>query len=516
MVAATVLGSGMAAIDATVVGIALPTIGRDFHTTLATLQWVVTGYTLTLGSLLLVGGTLGDRYGRRRLFTVGVVWFVATSAAAGVAPDAGVLVVMRVLQGVGAALLTPGSLAIIQASFVPDDTGEAIGAWSGLSGLANAAGPLVGGYLIVAASWRWIFFLNLPLGAVVLVLTARHVPESVDPAATGRPDLAGGALAVLGLGGLAYGLIDGPQSGWSDPAVVAALAAGLGALAGLVVAERVASAPMLPPWLFRRRQFVAANAVTFVVYAALGGALFLLPVALQVVDGYSPLESGVALVPVTVLMLVLSARSGRLAAAIGPRLQMSVGPLLVGAGLVLLTRLVGDRWYPTGVLPGMAVFGLGLAVTVAPLTATAIGAVPPEHAGLSSAVNNAVARVGGLIAVAVLPAVGGIVGRSYLHPAALAAGFRTTLWVAAAACAVGGGLAAAGIRNPPQEASGASGRPARPYRYCALEGPPPADAGPGAGVDPASGGAGAGDAGLRGSRVPRPARRRRPPPAPTG
>ncbi len=292
VIAATVLGSGMAAIDATVIGIALPTIGRDFHASLGTLQWVVTGYTLTLASLLLLGGSLGDHFGRKRVFMIGVGWFAVSSAACAVSAGSSQLIVTRILQGVGGALLTPGSLAILEASFVSDDRSEAIGAWSGLGGVATAAGPLLGGYLIAAASWRWIFLINVPIGAVVLMMSARHLPESHDPSATGRIDVLGAALATASLGTITFALIEGPSRGWSSTAVVGALVAGVFGAIALVVVEHRASNPMLALGLFANRQFAVTNAVTFVVYAGLGGVLFLLPVVLQVVDHYSPLESG--------------------------------------------------------------------------------------------------------------------------------------------------------------------------------------------------------------------------------
>jgi EmrB/QacA subfamily drug resistance transporter len=479
VIAATVLGSGMAAIDATVVGIALPSIGRQFHTPLATLQWVVTGYTLTLSAFLLLGGSLGDRLGRRRVFLVGVVWFSLASAACAVAPGPAALVVTRILQGVGAALLTPGSLAIIEASFDPDDRGQAIGAWSGLGGVATAAGPLLGGYLIAAASWRWIFIINLPIGVLVLFLSIRHVPESKDPTASGAVDVPGAALAVVALGGLTYGLIEGPSHGWADPWVLALLLTGvLGTIAFLLV-ERSSAEPMLPLDIFRVRQFSVTNGVTFVVYAALSGVLFLLPVALQVVGHYSPLASGAALLPLTVIMLLFSARSGRLAARVGPRLQMSVGPIVVAVGVALLARVSADTSYLTGVLPAVIVLGFGLATTVAPLTTTAMGSVPDDHAGLASAVNNDVARVGGLLAVAVLPALAGITGDSYLHPSQLASEFRVAMLIGATWCVAGGLVAAAGIRNPvrptaPREgdAEPAPGAEGSEHFHCALEASP--------------------------------------------
>ena len=409
----TVLGSGLAAIDGTVVGIALPTIGRQMHASLGALQWVVTGYSLTLAAFLLPGGALGDRYGRRRVFSIGVAWFTAASAVCAVAPDAPFLVATRVLQGVGAALLTPGSLAIIEASFAEDDRSRAVGAWSGLGGVATAAGPLLGGYLIAAASWRWIFLINVPLGAAVLTLSVRHIPESLDPEAARRLDVTGALLAVVALAGVVYGLIEGPELGWSSPGVVASTVVGVAAAAGFAFVEWTRDDAMLPSSAFRIRQFTATNAVTFVVYSALGGALFLLPVTLQIVDGYTPLDSGLSLLPLTAVM-----------------------------------------------------FALGLAATVAPLTATALSALPARQAGLASAVNNDVARLGGLIAVAILPALAGVTGRSYLAPHALAAGFRRAMLMAGIWCAFGGVVAAVGVRNPgPRRAEEA-------VRHCALDAPP--------------------------------------------
>lgn len=447
VLAATVLGSGMASLDATVVAIALPRIGKDFHTGVSALQWVVTAYTLTLAAFLLLGGTLGDRYGRRRVFVVGVVWFAVASAGCAAAPTATALIAARALQGIGAALLTPGSLAILQSSFEPGDRSRAIGAWSGLGALATAAGPIVGGYLLSVGSWRWVFLLNLPLAAAVLEVTRRHVPETTDSSATGRIDVPGAVWAVLALSTLTYGLIEAPASGWGSPGVVGCLAIGAVAAFGFVMTERRSAAPMLPPSMFIARQFAATNAVTFLLYGALGGALFLLPVALQQVAGYSPLDAGLTLVPVTVLMLTLSAASGRLATRLGPRLQMTVGPLVAGIGLTLLVRLTSDHCYLTGVLPGVAVLGAGLVITVAPLTSTAMSSAPGEHAGVASAVNNDVARAAGLFAVAVLPVVSGLTGDAYLHPAVFAHGFRIASIVAGVMCGLGAIVAALTITN---------------------------------------------------------------------
>ncbi len=445
--AATVLGSAIASIDATVVGIALPAIGRDFGASMETLQWVVTAYTLTLAGLLLVAGSLGDRMGRRRIFLVGVVWFTVASLLCGLAPTAGLLVAGRALQGVGAALLTPGSLAILQASFRPRDRSRAIGAWSGLGGVAIAVGPFLGGWLVQAGSWRLIFAINVPVAAAVLV-AARHVPESRAEDETGPLDIVGAVLVTLGLVGLTYGLIEGPSMGWGATPVVVALVAGVVLLVAFVGWEARTTAPMLPLSMFASRQFTATNAVTFVVYGALGGALFLLPIQLQQVAGYSPLASGVALLPVPVIMLLLSARSGALAARIGPRLQMSVGPIIVGFGLALLVLVGPDAPYVTTVLPGVVVFALGLAATVAPLTSTALSSAPAQHSGMASAVNNDVARAAGLIAVAVLPAAAGITGDVYLQPEQFSQGFHTAVLIAGGLCIVGGLLAAVTITNP--------------------------------------------------------------------
>ncbi len=472
VVAVTVLGSGIAALDATVVNIALPTIGRDFDTGIASLQWVTTGYTLTLAAFLLIGGSLGDHFGRRRIYTIGIVWFALASAACGFAPSVGFLIVMRALQGIGGALLTPGSLAILEASFVPEDRGRAIGAWSGLGGVATAAGPLIGGYLISAASWRWIFFINVPIAAGVIAMTARHVPESRDPGATGRIDEWGALLGVVFLTGITFAFIEAPTLGWSSPWVILMTVVGLAGLAGFLIRELRAKNPMLPLSIFRVRQFAATNAVTFIVYAALTGATFLLPVTLQIVSGYSPLESGLALLPLTLIMLGLSARSGLLASRIGPRLQMSVGPVVVGIGLGMLVLATHGSSYFLYVLPAVLVFGLGLAITVAPLTATAMSSAPSEHSGIASAVNNDVARFGGLLAVAVLPALAGITGTAYLNPSELAAGFRTAVLISAGMCIAGGLLAAFTITNPPKVPALVAEAEQPECMHCGLEAPP--------------------------------------------
>jgi len=471
VVAATVLGSGMAALDATVVGIALPAIGRDFHASVASIQWVVDAYTLTLAGLLLLGGTLGDSHGRRKVFRIGIVWFAGASLLCGLAPDAAVLIAARALQGVGGALLTPGSLAILQASFAKDDRSAAIGAWSGLGGVATAIGPFLGGWLISAVSWRLVFYINLPLAVLVLVIAARHVPETRAPGPVPRLDVRGAACISGALAGITYGLIAASAYGWGSIPVLVPLVAGLALLALFVLIEGQEREPMLPLGVFASRQFSAANAVTLVVYAALGGLLFLVPVTLQVAHRYSPIEAGTSLLPVTFIMLLLSARSGALAARIGPRLQMSVGPLVIASSFLLFTRVGASGNYLTAVLPAVVAFGLGVAIMVAPLTATAMSAAPAEHAGVASAVNNDVARAAGLIAVAVLPALAGITGDSYLHPAALAHGFKVAALMAAVFCAAGGVLAALTIRNPARTVPARAKQAPREI-CCALEATP--------------------------------------------
>jgi EmrB/QacA subfamily drug resistance transporter len=474
VITATVLGSGVAALDATVVGIALPTIGRELGAGLGTLQWVVTAYTLTLAGLLLLGGALGDRYGRRRIYSIGIGWFAVASLLCAGAPNAPVLVAARALQGVGGALLTPGSLAILQASFLPTDRGRAIGAWSGLGGVATALGPFLGGYLITAASWRFIFLINLPLTVAVLAMVARHVPESRGEKVTGRLDVTGAVLVTVGLMGLTYGLIAGAEAGWSNRRVLGPLLFGAAALVAFVVVEGRSAEPMLPLHLFASRLFTVTNVVTLLVYGALGGALFLLPIELQTVSGYSPLQAGVALLPVTGMMLLLSSRLGALATRIGPRLPMTVGPLLVGVGMALLVRVRGGS-YVVDVLPAALVLGLGLAVTVAPLTTTVLAAAPAERAGIASAVNNDIARAASLLAVAVLPAATGLTGASYLQATAFDRGFRSAVLLAGGLAALGGLVSAAGVRNPSALASRPDGG-TRAATHCALEAPPLRDA----------------------------------------
>ncbi|PSK96268.1 EmrB/QacA subfamily drug resistance transporter [Murinocardiopsis flavida] len=447
---ATVTGSGMGFLDGSVVGVALPAIGRELHAEVSGLQWILNGYMLALASLILISGSLGDRIGRRRVFLIGTVWFAVASLACAAAPTVELLVAARVLQGVGAALLTPGSLALLEAEFAEEDRGRAIGAWSGLTGVANAIGPFVGGWLVDAGDWRFIFLLNIPLAVIVVVVAVRHVPESRDAGAGSARDLdwTAAALTVVGLGGTTYALTAAGEAGVTAPSVL--VAAGLGVLALLLFgwSLRRSSRPLIPPRLFASRLFVAANLVTIGVYAGLGIMFFLLVVQLQQVLDYSAVQAGAATLPITLLMLTLSARSGDLARRFGPRAQMSIGPLAMACGLLLMLRIGPGAGYLTEVLPAVLVLGLGLAATVAPLTATALGAAGPADAGTASGVNNAISRAAQLTAVAAIPAAVGINGTSYLDPVRFSAGFHSAMLVAAAIAAVSGAVAFLLIRRP--------------------------------------------------------------------
>jgi EmrB/QacA subfamily drug resistance transporter len=454
-VLATVLGSGMVLLDTTAVNVALPTIGRELGTSLGGLQWIVSGYTLALAALILLGGSLGDRLGRRRVFVTGVIWFALASTLCGFAPTTGVLVAARVLQGVGGALLVPGSLAIIQASFAPRDRPGAIGAWAGLGNVATAAGPLLGGWLVTAAGWRWVFLANLPVAAVVVVVAMRRVPESRDEYASGSFDVLGAFLAALALAGIAYALIGGtgagPTAGRSAEriAVIAAGIAGAGAAVaflalersrGRSVSERV-PAPMLPLAIFTSRQFSAINLITFCVYCATAGELFMLVLELQAGAGFSALAAGSALLPVTVLMIVLSPRSAALAQRTGPRLPITAGAATCAAGLLLALRIGAHASYLADVLPAVAVFGTGIALIVSPLTATVLASADVRNAGIASGVNNAVTRVAGLIAVAGLPAAAGLRAGAYRSPALLTGGFHLAMLICAGLLALAAVLA---------------------------------------------------------------------------
>ena len=443
VIVATVLGSGLAFLDGTVVNVALPTIAEDLDAGLSGLQWTLDAYLVTLSSLLLLGGSLGDQYGRRRVYLLGMAAFTAASLLCGLAPNITLLVAARAVQGVGAAMLVPGSLAILSSTFHPDDRARAIGAWSALAGATSAIGPFLGGWLIDAVSWRLIFVINLPLAAVAGFVTLRHVPEIRPEPSHAPPDVAGAATVSLGLAAVAFALIEG--SGGFGAIEAVAAGAGVAALVAFVMIERRSRRPMLPLGIFRSRQFTGANLTTLAVYAALGGTLFLLVLELQLVLGYSALEAGASLLPVTMIMLLLSARMGALAQRIGPRWPMTVGPLVVAAGLVLLARVGAGDGYLTDILPGVVVFGLGLSATVAPLTAAVLAAVDDTHMGLASGVNNAAARVAGLLAVAVLPAAVGLDLAG--GPDAITEGVHRSLLVGAGLCVAGGLVAFATIRG---------------------------------------------------------------------
>ena len=388
---ATVAASSMAMLDATVVNVALPHIGEDLNASVSSLQWVLTGYLLALASLILLGGALGDRYGRRKVFVIGTVWFAAASLLCGAAPNVDVLVAARVLQGVGAALLTPGSLAILQAVFVPADRAKAVGAWSGLGGVAGALGPFVGGWLVDGPGWRWAFLINLPVAGLAVGCALYAVPETRDPHAARTLDVVGAGLAVVSLGAATWALTEAGPRGWTDPTVIGAGIVALVGIAAFVRRMRRAEDPLVPPSLFRSREFTVTNVATVLLYSAIGVSFFLVSYELQVGAGWSALAAGTALLPATLLMLLLSARSGALAQRIGPRAQLTAGPLILAAGLLLLARIgPGASWFPD-VLPGAIVLGLGLVTFVAPLTATVMGSVSADHVSVASGVNNAIA-----------------------------------------------------------------------------------------------------------------------------
>jgi EmrB/QacA subfamily drug resistance transporter len=397
----------------------------------------VTAYTLALAALILLGGSLGDRYGRRRVFLVGVAWFAAASMLCGLARSTGQLAAVRALQGVGGALLVPGSLALVQSSFRPADRARAIGLWSALGGVAGLIGPFLGGALVDAASWRLVFLVNVPVAAAVVAIGLRHLPENRPAGVHGRFDVLGAALGALALGAVTYALIRAGEQP-VGPAVPAAAVVGLVAGAGFVVRERRAPDPVLPLGLFADRAFTGANLATFVVYGALGGLQLFLVLQLQTVLGYSAAAAGAATLPGIALVTLLSSRAGELATRIGPRLPMTVGPLLAAAGALVLSRVVPGQPYWAGVLPGLLLQGLGMATTVAPLTATVLAAAPDRLAGVASGVNNAVARAAQLLAVAALPVAVGLTGRGYADPGALSAGYRTAALVCAGLFAVGG------------------------------------------------------------------------------
>lgn len=446
VVAAVVLGSAGPFIATTAVNVALPAIGGAFGLGISGVQWTVNSYLLTLGALILLGGALGDRYGHRSTFLAGLVGFGATSLLCALAPTAPLLFAARVLQGAAGALLVPTSLALVNSVFPESDRGAAVGMWAGWSAVATALGPFVGGWLVDVGSWRGVFAFVVPVVAAAVPIARRYVPETRVGGAR-RIDVSGAVLVTLGLAGLTAALVEGPRLGFSHPGVAGSGVAGLALLGAFVLAQRHSAGPLVPPALFASRQFTGANVVTLLCYTALGGALFFLMLQLQNVVGYSALAAGAALAPINVAMLLLSPLAGRVAQRIGPAAPMTVGPVLAAGGFVLLAGVRPGVGYLTGVLPGVAVFGLGLAILVAPLTAAVLAAVPEGHAGVGSAVNNAVARVAGLLAAAALPWAAGIGGAGGLAGAAFSAGYGRAMWICAALCVAGGLVAAATIRR---------------------------------------------------------------------
>ena len=476
VLAVAVLGEAMVLLEATVVNVALPAIGRDLGAGVGGLQWTLNGYVLTLAALILAAGSLSDLYGRRRMFILGTGAFVAASALCAAAPTIGLLVAARFVQGVGGALLTPGSLAIIDSVFHPDDRTRAIGAWTGLTAVAAAVGPPVGGYLTGALSWRAVFLINVPVGAFVIAVAAVRVPESRDPTRARGLDLPGAALATLAIAALCFSLIQAAAG--PAPAVITAAAVCLAAAAAFAAVERRSSHPMLPLEMFRSRQFASATVLALVTYAALGGVIFLFVAFLQISLGYTALQAGAATLPVTALLLIGSRPSGAIAQRIGPRIPLTAGAILTGAGLLLITRMRPGDSYLAVTLPALVVFGTGLAALITPITATVLASVDARHSGIASAVNNALSRLGQMIAVAALPLAAGLSGTGFENPAKLAAGFPIAMTIAAGTSFAAALLAWTTIRDDVLRPPAADATPVKKElppslrRHCAVAGAP--------------------------------------------
>jgi EmrB/QacA subfamily drug resistance transporter len=446
---ASILGSSMVFIDGTVVNVALPALQRDLGGGLATQQWVVDAYLLTLGSLILVGGSLGDIFGELKMFKLGVLAFGLTSVLCAVAPDSTTLIVFRALQGIAGALLTPASLAMITTTFSGSERGAAIGTWTAWSGISTVVGPLLGGFLLNVTTWRIIFVLNVPLALATLALVMREMPRGRAGKPGVRVDVVGAALCAIGLGGIVAGFIEQPRLGWSDPVVAGGIAGGALFLVAFVVYEGRVPAPMLPLGLFRSRNFSVTNLETLAVYGALSALFFFLTLFLQQLSGYSPFRSGLAGLPVTIIMFILSRQIGALSMRFGPRLFMAVGPVIAGLSVIALVRLPRHLDYWTELLPTMIGFAIGLSLTVAPLTTTVLSDAGPGNAGIASGVNNAVARIAGLVAIAAI-GIAAAGGTDHLS----VSGFHRSMAVCAALLIGGGLIAAAGIRNPSTRSAG--------------------------------------------------------------
>jgi EmrB/QacA subfamily drug resistance transporter len=439
---ACILGSVIVFVDSTVVNVALPALQRDLGGGLALQQWVVDAYLLTLGSLLLVGGSLGDLFGARRVFLIGIVSFGVMSVACAAAPDGTTLIAARGLQGIAGAILTPAGLAVIAATFSGEERGAAIGTWTAWTGVAFVVGPLVGGWLVTHASWRWIFVINVPFAIATAALVAHAVPKREPTGERPRVDVVGGALCVLGLGGPVFALIEEPRHGWGSGLILVPLVVGIALLVAFLWWERRVAQPMLPLGLFSRRNFSFANLETLAVYAGLSTLTFFLVLFVQQLAGYSALQAGFALLPITIVMFLLSPRVGRLSMRVGPRLFMGIGPLVAAAGVVPLARLKPGFGYWYELLPPLLLFSVGLSLIVAPLTSTVLADAHESDAGIASGVNNAVARVAGLLGIAVVGAsIAGADNRLDLP------GFRLSMAITAGLIAAGGLIGLAGIRN---------------------------------------------------------------------
>ena len=453
-----IVGSAVATIDGAIVNVALPAIERDLGGGLAGQQWVANAYLLSLGSLILIGGSLGDAWGERRVFTIGIAAFGAFSLACAVAPTIGLLIAARVLQGAAGALVTPSSLAIIVAAFPPEKRSRAVGSWTAWGGIALIGGPLAGGWIVDHASWRWIFALNVPLVLVTLALIRIAVPGTSDGAYRRPIDVVGACLCAIALAGVVFGLVEESRYGWTSAAILASLAGGVAAFALFVGYERRVRQPMLKLDLFSRRNFAIANIETFAMYAGVAILFFFLVIYLQQVTGYGAFKTGLTTLPETAVMFALSRRAGALADRFGPRLFMSAGPLLSAAGILLLARLGRHVSFLTDLLPALLVFSLGLAVSVAPLTATVLADADESDAGIASAVNNAVARVAGLVGVAVVGAVvaGALAGNGFAANQHSVRAFHEAMLICAALFAASGAIGAVGIANPRRQVEAAT------------------------------------------------------------